>query len=301
MVEDIAMAAAHQQEMENEEQQSEQVQPINDTWISSSVSVSQAEFAKEVWDTLSAINVNEHTEQKGGFTYLSWNWAFNTLMSIYPASSYSFSPDTVTPEGVMVFCKLVITDGRNSLGREMWLPVIDFNNKTIKNPNPMDVNSARMRCLVKTMAMAGLGNYIFSGQTAPVVPQESQYLEAFNDAVKAKDGLALFDLQYNLDQEDFGSLVATIKGDPKSKANPRGNKTKKHDALWELIDDVRSVLDEQVLIIRGAVADDDAELASDLAEELADGSRESKQYVWKQLDELEQQFLKGNTTGESAK
>lgn len=261
---------------------------------------SQAEFAGEVWNKMSAIDVNAHTEQKGGFTYLSWNWAWNTLMHSYPASSYTFSPDTVTDEGVMVFCELTVANGKNSLKREMWLPVLDFKNKPISKPNPMDVNTARMRCLVKTMAMVGLGNYIYSGQAAPVV-HEDPNLEDFSAAVKASDSETLFNLHYNLDQEEFGSLVATIKSDPKSKDNPRGNKTKKHDAIWEMIDDVKNSLIEHALIIRGAVEDDDRGLVDDLSKEIADCSKESKQFVWDQLSYFEQQFMKSNTTEETVK
>ena len=29
-----------------------------------------------VWETLSKIDVNDHTEKKNGLTYLSWAWAW---------------------------------------------------------------------------------------------------------------------------------------------------------------------------------------------------------------------------------
>jgi hypothetical protein len=31
---------------------------------------------KSVWETLSKVNVNDHTEKKNGLTYLSWAWAW---------------------------------------------------------------------------------------------------------------------------------------------------------------------------------------------------------------------------------
>ena len=40
--------------------------------------------AKEIWNTLSQINVNKHTEEKGGLTYLSWAWAWTMMMDHYP-------------------------------------------------------------------------------------------------------------------------------------------------------------------------------------------------------------------------
>ena len=47
-------------------------------------------FFKEVWETLSAVNVNQHTAKVGRFTYLSWSWAWATLMEYYPQSTYEF-------------------------------------------------------------------------------------------------------------------------------------------------------------------------------------------------------------------
>ena len=51
----------------------------------------------EIWETLSAINVNEHTATKGRFTYLSWTWAWATLMEEYPDSHYEFQPIQSNP------------------------------------------------------------------------------------------------------------------------------------------------------------------------------------------------------------
>ena len=47
------------------------------------------------FQTLSKIDVSEHTEKKGKFTYLSWAWAFNEsiirkLSSSYLGSTYLF-------------------------------------------------------------------------------------------------------------------------------------------------------------------------------------------------------------------
>ena len=36
--------------------------------------------AKQIWDKLSKINVNELTEEKGGLTYLSWGHAWSFMM-----------------------------------------------------------------------------------------------------------------------------------------------------------------------------------------------------------------------------
>jgi len=56
----------------------------------------------------------------------------------------------------------------------MWLPVLDHKNKAITNPNAFDINSARMRCLVKCLAMHGLGHYIYSGESFPAPSPDLQ-------------------------------------------------------------------------------------------------------------------------------
>ena len=41
-----------------------------------------------VFETLNAINVNEHTEKKNGLTYLSWAWAWAEVKKHYPTAFY---------------------------------------------------------------------------------------------------------------------------------------------------------------------------------------------------------------------
>jgi hypothetical protein len=130
--------------------------------------------AATIWKTLSSINVNDHIEKKSGFSYLSWAWAWGVLMEHYPDSQFRFlksdgqSEVFASPDGtVEVRCHLsVVADGK-TVDREMWLPVMDHKNNAIKNPNARDVNDAKMRCLVKAMALFGLGHYIYAGEDLP--------------------------------------------------------------------------------------------------------------------------------------
>ena len=98
---------------------------------------------KKVWQTLSAINVNNNTQKKGNLTYLSWAWAWSTLMEYFPESVYGFN-DRTLPDGTMeVTCTLIISEGEESVVREMWLPVMDYRNKAIANPDAFQVNTAK--------------------------------------------------------------------------------------------------------------------------------------------------------------
>jgi len=129
-----------------------------------------SDFAKEVWTTLSAINVNEHTEKKGRFTYLSWTWAWATLMEHYPESVYQFMPVMSFNDSIEIWISVEVKRGAKSIEHTMWLPVMDFKNNAVINPKARDINDTRMRCLVKCLGMFGLGHYIYAGESIPQQP-----------------------------------------------------------------------------------------------------------------------------------
>jgi len=133
--------------------------------------------AKEIWDNLSAINVNEHTNDKNGFTYLSWTWAWATLQEEYPDSSYKFKELLWMPNGS---CEVWVELTVEGITREMWLAVTDFKNKAVLNPSSDLVANTRMRCLVKAIAMFGLGHYIYAGESLPM----EVYTPPFTDEQK---------------------------------------------------------------------------------------------------------------------
>jgi hypothetical protein len=51
--------------------------------------------------------------------------------------------------------------------RTCMLPVMDYKNKPILNPDAFAVNTAIMRCMTKALALHGLGIYIYSGDDLP--------------------------------------------------------------------------------------------------------------------------------------
>jgi len=125
---------------------------------------------KDVWDTLSKVDVSEHTEKKMNLTYLSWAWAWGVLMEHYPEAKYSFYEDdnhvpfVTLPDGTCeVRCRVSIGD----LVREMWLPIMNHKNQPVINPNSFQVNTSKMRCLTKCLGIWGLGHYIYAGEDLP--------------------------------------------------------------------------------------------------------------------------------------
>jgi len=127
-----------------------------------------------IWNTLSKINVNEFTEEKGGLTYLSWSHAWRIMMENYPEMSIKWqgttdengvTRDVTYYEGgtTMVNCSVTIGEVK----RECWLPVMDYRMKSISHPSSRDISDAKMRCMVKCFSFYGLANYIYSGDALP--------------------------------------------------------------------------------------------------------------------------------------
>ena len=135
--------------------------------------MSEQQFHKEVmaekemkdnkFMALAEINVNKYTEKKGNLTYLSWAWAVDQLMRHDPAATWVYGEPQRWNDTVMVFCTVT------AFGKSMTcqLPVMDHRNKAIPNPDAFAVNTAMQRCLVKAIALHGLGLYIYAGEDLP--------------------------------------------------------------------------------------------------------------------------------------
>lgn len=133
-------------------------------------------FTKAIWDTLSCIDVSEHIEKKGGLSYLSWANAWTYLMNAYPASSFTFLDNKTFPGGSVEVCvEVTVTDdGKSFISRTMTLPVMDYKNKAIPDPTSRDISDARMRCLVKCIALFGLGLSLYRGEDIPEQREPAQ-------------------------------------------------------------------------------------------------------------------------------
>ena len=182
--------------------------------------------AKIIWDTLSQIDVSAHIEKKNNLSYLSWAWAWGTLMKHYPDTSYSFS-DRTFPDGTMeITCTVTILapDASFPVQQFMWLPVMNHKNQAIENPNAFAINTAKMRCLTKCLAMFGLGHYIYAGEDLPEVEQEKQSLpindyqyQELNDLlIETESNLGAFCKHfkigevYELKQSDFNRAKTAL-------------------------------------------------------------------------------------------
>jgi hypothetical protein len=130
-------------------------------------------MTKLLYSDLRQINVNEHTEKNGKLTYLSWAWAVHYLLEDDPSANWKYGEPKMFGETMMVFCSVT------AFGKTMTaqLPVLDYQNKAIKNPDAMAVNTAMQRCLAKAIALHGIGLYIYSGEDLPLVEVDDDAIE----------------------------------------------------------------------------------------------------------------------------
>ena len=132
-----------------------------------------------VFETLYKVDVKPFLVKKGKYDYLPWATALRLLMENYPNASWgnrSHDREITMSTGQLVkmsypyfYDPLVggfaVETEVNIEGLVRWetLPVIDYKNSIIKNPDWMAINTAQKRCLVKNISLFGLGLKVFEG------------------------------------------------------------------------------------------------------------------------------------------
>lgn len=145
----------------------------------------------DVYKRLRAIDCAAHVEKKNGFTYLSWAYAIDILQQHAPGSSWKvceFGGELIRGgDGALLLDEFgdprlhggvpyQQTDGGcfvraavrvAGVVRTISLPVLDGDHRVIAQPTAFDINTSAMRCLVKAIALHGLGLYIYAGEDLP--------------------------------------------------------------------------------------------------------------------------------------
>jgi hypothetical protein len=137
-------------------------------------------------------DVSKYSEKKGKFTYLSWAHAWSLLKKTCPDARYGVtkaedgSPFFVTQCGFFVDVWVEV-DG---LSLSQIHPVLDNRNQPIEKPNAFHINTSIQRALAKTIALHGLGLYIFAGEDLPepdaLTPKEEEALYKAAESQGAK-------------------------------------------------------------------------------------------------------------------
>lgn len=131
------------------------------------------------------VDVSKHVHSKQGQKFLSWTYAWKAFKTEYKDANYKVIdsefgiPYFITPLGIMV--KTEVTANGETI--PMHLPVMNGANRAMKEEGyeytvksgvkyvepatMMDINKTIMRCLVKNIAMFGLGLFVYTGDDAP--------------------------------------------------------------------------------------------------------------------------------------
>ena len=195
------------------------------------------------FEELLKLNVNDKVEKKKSgkteLTYLSWAFAIAEMEKAYPEWEYNilefnglpyqFDPST----GYLVWTEIK-AGGKT---KRMWLPVMDGSNKAMKNTvqeyfvkgwndapptkktveaaTMFDINKTIMRCLVKNIAMFGIGLYIYAGEDLPEgeeaeKPKKAKGSFGFSPDGDLANGEDMKEMQKKMNQDDFAGLKTII-------------------------------------------------------------------------------------------
>ena len=244
-----------------------------------------------VWQTLSKIDVNKHTEKKGNLTYLSWAWAWAVTKQNYPEATYAFLANEIHADGTMtVHCIVSI----ETVDHEMWLPVMDNRNKAIKNPDAFAINTAKMRCLTKGLSMHGLGAYIYAGEDLPAPDADAG--KVLYEAVLSK-----------LDQNkplEFLEYVTSMSDDDVAEAfngAPKGEKTAFKDRYRAETGNANFLIADYCVDINNCINEEDAIGVKEITDDLSAYTRKVifGRFNPEQKDKIKALMQTLNTEGES--
>ena len=211
---------------------------------------------KNIYSTLSKIDVSRLIDKKMGLNYLSWAKAWGLVKSIYPDADKEITeyPEylptqngwvatgrTVDYRLTIAGCEVeasVIIEGQKFSSQ---LYVMDKRSKAVMKPDYSQINKTQMRALVKALAFAGLGLNVYAGEDLPSEEDETPKKVSKATLMKKKmTNAQRFEVQYGGGKE---KLVDVCKweeqGDQQAKAfldNWR-TKSKGNEAAYNFIKD----------------------------------------------------------------
>ena len=101
-----------------------------------------------VWETLSKVDVSDHTEEKNGLTYLSWAWAWGEVKNNFPQAKYikhiwnteTYLDNPDRPDRGLPYTKdehgysyVAVTVRIGEDEQTEIMPVLDYKNKAVQN------------------------------------------------------------------------------------------------------------------------------------------------------------------------
>lgn len=209
-----------------------------------------------IFTKLNGIDVSSKVKTKNGLTYLSWSSAVAEVKKLYPDMEIKIYPQVMDQFGNTRFWH---DDGKtgwvevgvtiNGKEEREVLAIMDFKNKAIPADSitSTDANKAMKRCMVKAIALHGMGLYVYEGEDLPEdVTKAAQLQTEILELMKKKIGTAsdkeavkkkIADYAKSAEKEADPTLdEELIIGDPRNISDP----------------DILTKLKKQILAIRAS-------------------------------------------------
>ena len=131
--------------------------------------IEEVDYVKPIITTETTFNIlnkkSVEIEKKGNLNYSSWAELWSELKKQYNEANFVIHewngiPYLKTEEGVFTKVSVEV----ENLTHTILLPVMDFKNQAIKNPDAMQINKTIMRNLAKAISLHGLGMFLYRGE-----------------------------------------------------------------------------------------------------------------------------------------
>lgn len=122
---------------------------------------------KEMFDSMYMLDLTGKVEKDyKGLSYISWANAYKLAMEQDPQMTFEVLEDA---DGFPLFSKgdcHIVKTSVTMFGetKKMFLPVMDNKKNAVKVPDSRDVTDSIMRCLVKNIALFGIGLSLYVGE-----------------------------------------------------------------------------------------------------------------------------------------
>ena len=122
---------------------------------------------KETFESMYLLDLTGKVEKDyKGLNYISWANAYKLAMEQDPQMTFEVLEDA---DGFPLFSKgdcHIVKTAVTMFGetKKMFLPVMDNKKNAVKSPDSRDVTDSIMRCLVKNIALFGIGLSLYVGE-----------------------------------------------------------------------------------------------------------------------------------------
>lgn len=196
---------------------------------------------KSVFDTLYEVDISDDVKEKNKFKYLPWSSAWAIVKKRFPTASYEVVLDEAHniyhTDGKTCWVETNVTINGETLPE--MLPILDFKNMPIplESVTSFSASKSIKRCLVKNLALFGLGLTLWNGEELSEDAKLSKIKKGGEISAKQAEIVAKCkELATSNERRD--ALYAIIE-------NYNGNKNLKSIKSVEICDAILAKIDEE--------------------------------------------------------